>query len=70
MSNTQTSRFWRDAGFVLLAGSACFITYSAMYGFRKGFTAGTYEGIEFFDLKFKTLMVLAQAAGYMLAKFG
>jgi len=70
MSSTQTSRFWRDAGFVLLAGSACFITYSAMYGFRKGFTAGTYEGIEFFDLKFKTLMVLAQAAGYMLAKFG
>jgi hypothetical protein len=60
----------RDIGFVLLAGSATFITYSAMYGFRKGFTAGTYSDFDFSDVKFKTWMVLSQAAGYMLSKFG
>lgn len=68
MNNTTSTR-WKDIGFVLWAGAACFITYSAMYGFRKGFTAGTYEGFEFSDIKFKTLMILSQAAGYMLSKF-
>lgn len=60
----------KDIGFVLLAGGACFITYSAMYGFRKGFTAGTYEGEQYYGIAFKTLMILCQVAGYMLAKFG
>lgn len=68
MQRIQTLR--RDLGFVLLAGSATFITYSAMYGFRKGFTAGTYSDFDFSDIKFKTWMVLSQAAGYMLFKFG
>lgn len=67
--STATSQRWKDIGFVLWAGAACFITYSAMYGFRKGFTAGTYEGFEFSDIKFKTLMILSQAAGYMISKF-
>lgn len=70
MSSTKTKSPYQDLFFVLLAGGACFITYSAMYGFRKGFTAGTYDSFEFSDVKFKTLMVLAQAAGYMLSKFG
>lgn len=70
MSSAKTKSFARDLFFVLLAGGACFITYSAMYGFRKGFTAGTYEGFEFSDIKFKTWMILSQAAGYMLSKFG
>jgi MFS family permease len=70
MKPTTIKSFIKDFGFVILAGGACFITYSAMYGFRKGFTAGTYEGLEFSDIKFKTWMILAQAAGYMLSKFG
>jgi len=70
MGKNSIKSFTKDFGFVLLAGGACFITYSAMYGFRKGFTAGTYDGVEFSDVKFKTFMILAQAAGYMLSKFG
>ena len=70
MSTFFASQKWKDFKFVLWAGAATFITYSAMYGFRKGFTAGTYDGFEFSDIKFKTWMVLSQAAGYMLSKFG
>ena len=70
MTPEKPATFLRDLRFVLLAGSACFITYSAMYGFRKGFTAGTYDTFELSDIKFKTCMILAQAAGYMLSKFG
>ena len=40
-----------------------------MYAFRKPFTAGTYEGQEYFGLGLKTLLVLSQLSGYMLAKF-
>lgn len=70
MNNNKIKALTKDFWFVIFAGSACFITYSAMYGFRKGFTAGTYDGLEFGDIKFKTAMILAQVAGYMLSKFG
>lgn len=70
MITSKIKTFFKDFGFVLWAGGACFITYSAMYGFRKGFTAGTFEGLEFADIKFKTVLILSQAAGYMLSKFG
>lgn len=40
-----------------------------MYGFRKPFTAGTYEDTVWLGLGFKTILVAAQVAGYTLSKF-
>ena len=40
-----------------------------MYAFRKPFTAGTYEGIEVGEIKYKAILIAAQTAGYTLSKF-
>jgi len=54
---------------LLWAAVAAFSTYFCMYAFRKPFTAGTFEGQEVFGLGLKTVLVVSQLAGYMLAKF-
>ena len=40
-----------------------------MYGFRKPFTAASYNGIHFFGISYKVVLVIAQVLGYMLSKF-
>lgn len=52
-------------------GGVAFCTYVCMYGFRKPFSAATYEDQAAIpgDLDFKTALILSQVAGYMLSKF-
>ncbi len=40
-----------------------------MYSFRKPFSAGYYEGLEWFGIEYKILLVISQVVGYMLSKF-
>jgi len=40
-----------------------------MYGFRKPFTAATYDDTVWLGIGFKTVLVAAQVAGYTLSKF-
>lgn len=47
---------------------AAFTAYGCMYAFRRPFTAAQYAG-EFWGLDYKTLLVLAQLAGYTISKF-
>ena len=55
---------------VLLYGIiASFGTYFCMYAFRKPFTVATFEGLEFFNVDYKILLIIAQVLGYMSAKF-
>ncbi len=54
---------------LFIAAAAAFSTYFCMYGFRKPFTAGTFEGEEIFGFGLKTALVISQLAGYMLSKF-
>ena len=49
--------------------AAAFGTYFCMYGFRKPFTAATYDDITFSDLGYKTILVTAQVLGYTVSKF-
>lgn len=49
--------------------AAAFGTYFCMYAFRKPFTAGTYEGLTFAGVAFKTVLIAAQVSGYTLSKF-
>lgn len=54
---------------ILWAVSAAFGCYFCMHGFRKAFTVATFEGSDVGHLGFKTLLVVSQVAGYMVAKF-
>ena len=48
---------------------AAFGTYACMYGFRKPFTAGSYDGGEGLgDFDLKALLVTSQVLGYSLSK--
>lgn len=40
-----------------------------VFGFRKSFTVATFDGIEIAGYSYKTILVLSQMLGYMLAKF-
>ena len=48
---------------------AAFVAYFCVYGFRKPFTAGTYDSDAVWGLGFKELIVLTQVVGYTLSKF-
>lgn len=54
---------------VVWAAFASFTTYCCMYGFRKPFTAATFDGQTAFGITFKSALVVAQVFGYMTAKF-
>ena len=51
------------------AVAAAFGTYFCMYGFRKPFTAGKFEGADIWGLTPKDLLVVAHVCGYMVSKF-
>jgi hypothetical protein len=53
----------------LLAAIAAFGAYTSMYAFRKGFTAGTYTGSQYFHIDYKVWLVIAQIIGYTASKF-
>ena len=54
--------------FVLFVGIAGFMTYFAMYAFRKPFTANVY-GDMVFGMNAKTVFVISQLIGYVLSKY-
>jgi hypothetical protein len=55
--------------FTIYAIIAAFSTYSCMYAFRKPFTVATFEGISYWGMDYKTILIIAQVLGYMLSKF-
>lgn len=57
---------WKAA---LYAATTLFLTYTVIFGFRKSFTVCTFDGLMIGSIPFKTLLVISQVLGYMLAKF-
>lgn len=57
---------WRLSAWAVVAA---FGAYFCMYGFRKPFTAGKFEGEVIWGLPPKDLFVVAQVFGYMVSKF-
>ncbi len=53
----------------LFAAVAVFLTYTMIFGFRKSFTVCTFDGLRFFGLNYKIILVLSQMIGYLMAKF-
>lgn len=58
----------RDFQFTILAAVAAFGTYTCMYAFRKGITAATFEGMEYWGVSYKIWLVNLQVFGYALSK--
>jgi len=55
--------------FILYVSLTSFTVYASMYGFRKPFTAASYEGIRFLGISYKVVLVISQVLGYCLSKF-
>jgi hypothetical protein len=62
--------FSRKQVFVALyAALVAFFTYASIFSYRKAFTVATFEGLSFWGIKYQTLLVISQGAGYMFSKF-
>ncbi|MCV6630533.1 MAG: DUF5690 family protein [Flavobacteriaceae bacterium] len=55
--------------FFLQAAIASFGAYFCMYAFRKPFTVATFEGLTYWGIDYKILLIIAQVIGYTLSKF-
>lgn len=53
----------------LYAAVVVFLAYTMIFGFRKSFTVATFEGLQVWGYSYKTILVISQVLGYMLAKF-
>lgn len=53
----------------IYAAATVFLAYTMIFGFRKSFTVATFDGITVAGYSYKTLLVISQVLGYMLAKF-
>jgi len=53
----------------VFAAIASFGAYTCMYAFRKGFSAGTFTGQQYFHIDYKVWLVIAQIIGYTMSKF-
>jgi len=69
-SNYNTSFSIKIFSHPLWSMVAAFGCYFCVYGFRKPFTAGSYEGIEYFHIGWKSLLISSQILGYLLSKAG
>ncbi|HTQ29480.1 MAG TPA: DUF5690 family protein [Puia sp.] len=69
MSKTIAKTYARSQMLVALYASIItFLTYATVYGFRKGFTVCTFEGLSFAGISYKTWVVVTQVLGYASSK--
>jgi len=55
--------------FILYVSVSSFTVYSCMYGFRKPFTAASYDHVRLWGISYKVVLVISQVIGYMCSKF-
>jgi len=53
----------------LYAAIVVFLAYTMIFGFRKSFTVATFDGLTIAGYSYKTVLVICQMLGYLLAKF-
>jgi hypothetical protein len=52
----------------LYAAVVSFLTYATVYGFRKGFTVCSFEGMQYAGISYKVWLVISQVFGYACSK--
>jgi hypothetical protein len=58
-----------DKLIAVAAAVVSFLTYTMVYGFRKGFTVCSFEGMHYWGLSYKVWLVISQVLGYACSKF-
>ncbi len=53
----------------LYAAVIVFLAYTMIFGYRKTFTVATFDGLTIAGYSYKTILVISQMLGYLLAKF-
>ena len=53
----------------LYAALIAFLTYASVYAYRKPFTVATFGELEYWGVRYQTLLIISQVIGYMLSKF-
>ncbi len=53
----------------IYAAIIAFLAYTMIFGFRKSYTVCTFDGMRYAGLPYKTILVLSQMIGYLMAKF-
>ncbi|WAC41321.1 DUF5690 family protein [Pedobacter sp. SL55] len=53
----------------LYAAVVVFLAYTMIFGYRKTFTVATFDGLTLAGYSYKTILVISQMLGYLLAKF-
>ena len=66
MSQSNSSKSIKTG---LYAAIVVFLAYTMIFGFRKTFTVATFEGLTIAGYSYKTVLVISQMLGYLLAKF-
>jgi len=66
MSQTNTSKSIKTG---LYAAIVVFLAYTMIFGYRKTFTVATFDGLTIAGYSYKTVLVISQMLGYLLAKF-
>lgn len=66
MSQTSSSKSIKTG---LYAAVVVFLAYTMIFGFRKTFTVATFDGLTIAGYSYKTVLVISQMLGYLLAKF-
>lgn len=59
----------KEWGVAIYAAVVTFLAYASVYGFRKSYTVGTFDGQTVLGLGYKEVLVIVQALGYMSSKF-
>jgi hypothetical protein len=67
--NKQTAIKQSVVAVTIYISLCAFVIYSCMYGFRKPYTAATYNNLFFWGISYKVCLVIAQVLGYMCSKF-
>jgi MFS family permease len=58
-----------DRRIAIGAAVVSFLTYTMVYGFRKGFTVSSFEGMQYWGISYKVWLVISQVLGYAASKF-
>ena len=58
-----------DQRVAISAAIVSFLTYTMVYGFRKGFTVSSFEGMQYWGISYKVWLVISQVLGYAASKF-
>jgi MFS family permease len=57
-----------DKAIAISAAIVSFLTYTMVYGFRKGFTVCSFDGMHYAGISYKVWLVISQVLGYASSK--